>query len=492
MDIMTDKIQQLYRQIDDKLSAIESTIGALSDSKKGVPPEVLELERSIAEKERRLSDLESVLRDSEYARGAWAVMGQGFSGLVGCVASLLQCSDENRAAVDRALGISLFGLVFKSSEEAKKAVQWVRSENRGRILCVLVDQIPSEFEYGPGKGGSDVKALTDLVSCSEEMMRIRNFLLGTKYQVNGDIFEYGLIDGGSVDESAAGGWAPERMFAEAVRLRESINLEGSRLRQLLMRMDPSRKNHPRYDETESLIKILQHERIQLQETLQSLKMVAELPAPVLRVPESAPEPSFPPERAQEFHPEVDAERGATPAPVSNPDSTAIAASAPPTFSAPAPAPVSLPDLPEAPALSEITPPPRPKYDAEKLSKFKILVIEDDEECAELTRTVLERVGLKVEWSDGGPSAVSRLETESFDLIVLDLMLPVQSGWQVYRSIKSNSKTKNIPIVVLSAITPSPGTFDLDIIFQKPLDESFVKKIVSILIPSPPRLSYPSR
>ncbi len=471
MEPVTDKIQQFYHQIDDKLSAIESTISALGDSKKSVPPEVLTLERSIAEMDRRLSELEGVLKDSDYARGAWAVLGQGFAGFEGCVASLLQCSENNRAAVERALGAFLFGLVFKTAEDAKKAVQWVKSEKKGRILCVLADQIPAEFEYGPGKGRSDISALADLVSCPAEMRRVKNFLLGKKYQVNGDIFEYGLIDGGNGDESGSRASAPERMFSEAVRLRETINLEGSRLRQLIMRMDPSGKYQSIYEESESLIKILQHERIQLQETLQSLKLVAEQSSRI-PVPEPVPEPVSPPAPEPEIQTQAISPALPPPPPP------------PPPSPSPGTAPISAP--------FEIIPPPRPKYDTEKLSKFKILMIEDDEECADLTRTVLERIGLKVEWADSGPAAAARLESESFDLIVMDLMLPGQSGWQVYSGIKSNPRTKNVPIIVLSAITPSPGSFDLDILFQKPLDESFVKKIVSILIPPPPKLSYPSR
>lgn len=82
---------------------------------------------------------------------------------------------------------------------------------------------------------------------------------------------------------------------------------------------------------------------------------------------------------------------------------------------------------------------------------KILIVEDDEEIAMLERDYLEIEGFQTEIiSDGGVAEEAAL-TGAYDLILLDLMLPGRSGYEVCRSIRDQV---DVPILMVTARTES--------------------------------------
>jgi two-component system alkaline phosphatase synthesis response regulator PhoP len=85
-----------------------------------------------------------------------------------------------------------------------------------------------------------------------------------------------------------------------------------------------------------------------------------------------------------------------------------------------------------------------------MAKEKILVIDDEEDILELIRFNLVREGYKVLCAPSGEEALTIAQSEMPDLMVLDLMLPGIDGLEVTRVLKNDSKTKNIPIVMLTA------------------------------------------
>ena len=78
---------------------------------------------------------------------------------------------------------------------------------------------------------------------------------------------------------------------------------------------------------------------------------------------------------------------------------------------------------------------------------KILIIEDELEIAELEKDYLEINGFQVTLEYTGDSGLQRATTESFDLIILDLMLPGIDGFEICKEIR---KSQNIPILMVSA------------------------------------------
>ena len=81
--------------------------------------------------------------------------------------------------------------------------------------------------------------------------------------------------------------------------------------------------------------------------------------------------------------------------------------------------------------------------------WRILIVEDDERLAALTKDYLESNGLKVSIEGDGSRAIERIKTEQPDLVVLDLMLPGEDGLAVCRIVRPYYKG---PILMLTART----------------------------------------
>jgi two-component system, OmpR family, response regulator RegX3 len=91
---------------------------------------------------------------------------------------------------------------------------------------------------------------------------------------------------------------------------------------------------------------------------------------------------------------------------------------------------------------------RTKKAAEKASKLiRLLIVEDEESFIDALEIGLGREGFDVTVARDGQEAITKFEAGSFDLILLDLMLPKMSGLDVCRVIRS---TSDIPIIVVSA------------------------------------------
>ena len=82
---------------------------------------------------------------------------------------------------------------------------------------------------------------------------------------------------------------------------------------------------------------------------------------------------------------------------------------------------------------------------------KILIVEDDPEIAMLERDYLEIEGFETQVTDNGQMAITQAVTGDYDLILLDLMLPGCSGYDVCRVIRDKI---DVPILMVTARTES--------------------------------------
>ncbi len=85
-----------------------------------------------------------------------------------------------------------------------------------------------------------------------------------------------------------------------------------------------------------------------------------------------------------------------------------------------------------------------------MAKEKILVVDDEEDILELLRFNLLREGYNVSCAASGEEALRLAQSEIPDLLVQDLMLPGIDGLEVTKILKNDSRTKDIPIVMLTA------------------------------------------
>ena len=80
----------------------------------------------------------------------------------------------------------------------------------------------------------------------------------------------------------------------------------------------------------------------------------------------------------------------------------------------------------------------------------ILCVEDEPEMIDLMRLILGRRGFEVKGATGGVEGLKMIRQEAPDLVLLDLMMPDMDGWEVYQQMKADEKTKNIPVIVVTA------------------------------------------
>src|SRR5512137_1097611 len=85
-----------------------------------------------------------------------------------------------------------------------------------------------------------------------------------------------------------------------------------------------------------------------------------------------------------------------------------------------------------------------------MAKERILVVDDEEDILELVRFHLAREGYQLTLASTGEAALKKAKLETFDLIVLDLMLPGMDGLEVAKALKADARTKAVPIVMLTA------------------------------------------
>jgi two-component system phosphate regulon response regulator PhoB len=85
-----------------------------------------------------------------------------------------------------------------------------------------------------------------------------------------------------------------------------------------------------------------------------------------------------------------------------------------------------------------------------MPKEKILIVDDEEDVLELIRYNLDKNGYRIETATTGEEALTKARAKLPDLIILDLMLPGIDGLEVCKKLKSEPKTQNIPIIMLTA------------------------------------------
>jgi CheY-like chemotaxis protein len=100
----------------------------------------------------------------------------------------------------------------------------------------------------------------------------------------------------------------------------------------------------------------------------------------------------------------------------------------------------------------------------------ILVVDDDRDLLDSLCTLLEEEGFVTERAQNGKEALERLRTSDLpDLILLDLMMPVMNGCDLYDIIRADDVLQSIAVIAMSALGELPKTRSLPQVLRKPLD-----------------------
>ncbi len=92
-----------------------------------------------------------------------------------------------------------------------------------------------------------------------------------------------------------------------------------------------------------------------------------------------------------------------------------------------------------------------RKDADEEKPAKIMVVDDNEQNLELLQAYLEDFNCETIPAYDGQEALNLINRQMPDLILLDIMMPKMSGFEVCRRIKGSPKTKNIPIIMVTAL-----------------------------------------
>ena len=116
----------------------------------------------------------------------------------------------------------------------------------------------------------------------------------------------------------------------------------------------------------------------------------------------------------------------------------------------------------------------------------ILVVDDDPEIVTMLSTRLTKRGYKVTSASDGNRAIEMAKRELPDVVLLDVMMPGKSGWEVAKAIKHDPVTANIKIVMVTAIGEKTNEitapiYGADAHVDKPFEFEKLEKVIAGLL-----------
>src|ERR1043165_1505266 len=116
----------------------------------------------------------------------------------------------------------------------------------------------------------------------------------------------------------------------------------------------------------------------------------------------------------------------------------------------------------------------------------ILVVDDDPEIVTMLSTRLTKRGYKVSTASDGHKAIETAKRERPDVVLLDVMMPGKSGWEVARALQQDPVTQGVKIVMVSAIGKKTNEitapiYGADAHVDKPFEFEALEKVIAKLL-----------
>ena len=109
-----------------------------------------------------------------------------------------------------------------------------------------------------------------------------------------------------------------------------------------------------------------------------------------------------------------------------------------------------------------------------MTKNRILVVDDEKDAVEFLKELLEDNGYEVTPAYDGVEAMELIAGERPDLILLDLLMPEETGTGLYRKLHNQKKFRDIPVIVISGLAGSYAAVSKSVpVIEKPPDEDEV-------------------
>jgi len=116
----------------------------------------------------------------------------------------------------------------------------------------------------------------------------------------------------------------------------------------------------------------------------------------------------------------------------------------------------------------------------------ILVVDDDPEIVAMLNTRLTKRGYKISTAGDGNAAIELAKRERPDIVLLDVMMPGKSGWEVARALKQDPVTQDIKIVMVTAIGEKTNEitapiYGADAHVDKPFEFEALERVITKLL-----------
>lgn len=123
------------------------------------------------------------------------------------------------------------------------------------------------------------------------------------------------------------------------------------------------------------------------------------------------------------------------------------------------------------------------------SKLKVLIVDDDEMLRNFYSRILNSQGYESICAADGEEAIATLEKEkdNIRLAIIDLLMPVRTGWELVQYMKKNQDLKEIPVVITTGIEHVSDEFENikglceAVIYKSELDLDKFKKLIKSII-----------
>lgn len=114
--------------------------------------------------------------------------------------------------------------------------------------------------------------------------------------------------------------------------------------------------------------------------------------------------------------------------------------------------------------------------------INILIIEDDNAIRNAMSSVLELEGYSTGLASNGKQAMDMIKAGHLpDIILLDMMMPIMSGWDFLDFVRANSKTSQIPIIVVSAYAESAKSVRPQAVVPKPVRVNSLLETIELIV-----------
>jgi len=90
-------------------------------------------------------------------------------------------------------------------------------------------------------------------------------------------------------------------------------------------------------------------------------------------------------------------------------------------------------------------------------KKRVLLVDDDRDFLEVTKIALEEGNFEVATATSGKECLDKLDSFKPDVLILDIMMPEKSGFEICKEIKDSLKYNRIPVIMLTALKKKLGT-----------------------------------